>query len=77
MRRWPNPHITLAKACKRAGIPHCSAHDFRRTFTSRLKHQGVDSLLVGWLLGHTTGAMVEKVYARRDVEALRGAMELI
>ena len=28
-------------------------------------------------LGHTTGAMVEKVYARRDVEALRGAMELI
>ena len=77
VRRWINPHLTIGKACVRAGIPHCTAHDFRRTFASKLKQRGVDSMVVARLLGHTTSRLVDMVYGHLDLGALRGAMELI
>lgn len=37
-------------------------NDLRRTFASWLKQQGMDSLVVARLLGHSSTRMVEKVY---------------
>jgi integrase len=77
VKRWINPHLTLGKACVRAGIPHCTAHDFRRTFASKLKQRGVDSMIVGKILGHASGQQVERIYGRLNLDSLRGAMELV
>jgi integrase len=77
VRKWINPHLTLGKACVRAGIRACTAHDFRRTFASKLKQKGVDSMVVARLLGHTTSRLVDTVYGHLDLGALRGAMELV
>lgn len=41
-----------------------SPNDLRRTFASWLKQQGMDSLVVAKLLGHTSTRMVEKVYGQ-------------
>ncbi len=41
-----------------------SPNDLRRTFASWLKQQGMDSLVVARLLGHSSTAMVDKVYGR-------------
>ena len=50
-------------------------NDLRRTFASWLKQAGTDSLTVARLLGHSSTAMVDKVYGRLDeatyVEAMR------
>jgi len=77
VRSWINPHLTIGKACVRAGIPHCTAHDFRRTFASKLKQRGVDSMIVGKILGHASGQQVERIYGRLNLDSLRGAMELV
>jgi len=77
VKRWINPHLTIGKACVRAGIPHCTAHDFRRTFASKLKQRGVDSMIVGKILGHASGQQVERIYGRLNLDSLRGAMELV
>jgi integrase len=67
--RWPMLHRSLRAACRRAGIPGVSPNDLRRSFASVLVQDGVDPTLVGRLLGHTSSAMVEKVYGRRTVDS--------
>lgn len=76
VRHWINPTPGLHSACKRAGIEQCSAHDFRRTFASRLKQRGIDSLLVARLMGKKSAASVDLHYARLDLGSLRGAIEV-
>ena len=61
---WPNVRRDLAVACRHAGIPRVSPNDLRRTFASWLKQRGVDSMVVARLLGHSSTAMVERVYGR-------------
>lgn len=39
--------------CKQIGIPYKSIHAYRRTFSSKLKCNGVSSTVVASLLGHT------------------------
>jgi integrase len=51
-----------------------SHNDLRRTFASWLKQKGCDSQLVGHLMGHTGGAMVDKVYGRLDPAQFRNAV---
>lgn len=82
---WPGANIsqTLKRACRggtpgarsslartpRADIPRCSPNDFRRTLASWLVQSGVPSSLVGFMLGHTTSAMVERVYGKMTPKA--------
>jgi integrase len=75
VHRWPQPCQVITPACRKAGIPHCSPHDFRRTYASRLKQRGVDSLVVARLLGHTTGRLVDETYAHYDVGTLAQAVK--
>ena len=78
VKRWTNPHLTLVKACKRAKIEHCTAHDFRRTYASRLKQQGVDSAIVGRLLGHADGGrLVDTTYGHFAWRNLQAAVDLL
>jgi integrase len=71
---WPNVRRDLAVACKRLGIPKVTPNDLRRTFASWLKQQGVDSMVVARLLGHTTSRMVELVYGHLNNEAFKRAV---
>lgn len=67
---WGNARRELARACKKAKIAPVTWNDLRRTFASLLVQAGVDPYLVGKLQGHTTSAMVEKVYGRQTHESL-------
>lgn len=72
---WPNARRDLAVACKAAGIPRVTWNDLRRTFASLLVQAGVAPHLVAKLLGHTTTAMVDRVYGRQTAESLAGLIE--
>lgn len=78
VRRWINPHLTLVKACKRAKIEHCTAHDFRRTYASRLAQRGVHRDIVGRLLGHADGGkLASKVYMHFGWHNMQAAVDLL
>lgn len=51
-----------------APIAKVTPNDLRRTFASWLKQQGMDSLVVARLLGHSSTRMVEKVYGHLSDE---------
>jgi integrase len=53
----------LDKACRRAGVPHLSHHDFRHLFATRCIESGVDMPTVARWLGHSDGgALLGRVY---------------
>jgi integrase len=60
----------ITKACKRAGIPHASPNDLRRTHATWMLEDGIDRDVVRRLLGHTTTRLVDQVYGRPSPEAL-------
>ena len=76
--RWKSPNNALRRACVRAGIPHASFNDLRRTFATWLRAEGVSAELIAPAMGHTTTAMVQRVYGRLSASALaellRGAL---
>lgn len=58
-------------AFKKLGIyGKYSNHDWRSTFGSQLKEQGMSSALVADLLGHADTRMVETTYARTRHEGV-------
>jgi hypothetical protein len=67
---WPNARRGLAAACLRAGVPAVTWNDLRRTFASLLIQAGVAPHVVARLLGHSTTAMVDRVYGRTGHEDL-------
>lgn len=69
-----NMNRDLRTACTKAGIAMCSANDFRRTFASWLIQGGVPELTVVRLMGHTSSAMVRRVYAQLAPETLADAI---
>lgn len=75
-RRWPNARRDLARACKRAGVPVVTWNDLRRTFASLLVRSGVAPHVVARLLGHTTTAMVDRVYGRTDAGDLATLLDM-
>jgi hypothetical protein len=68
---WKSPNNALRRACERAKLPHTSFNDCRRTFATWLREEGVSAELIAPAMGHTTTAMVQKVYGRLTPEALR------
>lgn len=52
------------------GIPTYSLHDFRATYGTQLKENGLTSAQIADLLGHADTRMVETVYARTRTESI-------
>lgn len=86
--RWPNVRRDLHAAVDRinaelaarktkkkpASLPKVSPNDLRRTFASWLKQEGVDSMTVAHLMGHSSTRMVELVYGRLADETYQDAV---
>lgn len=70
LKPWPAAHKTLKWACKRARIEYCSPNDLRRTHATMLLESGIDRDVIRRLLGHSSTAMLDKVYGQPRVEAL-------
>ncbi|HEY3499588.1 MAG TPA: tyrosine-type recombinase/integrase, partial [Polyangiaceae bacterium] len=72
---WPRASKGLGEACKRAGIPHLSPKDLRRTAASWLIAAGADQRNVGRFLRHKSDAMVRKVYGQLTATQLGSLLE--
>lgn len=86
--RWPNVRRDLHAAVDRinatlaesktkkkpAALPKVSPNDLRRTFASWLKQEGVDSMTVAHLMGHSSTRMVERVYGRLSDDTYQDAV---
>ena len=67
---------TLKASSVRAGIPRVdSANDLRRTFCSWLANSGVPEHVTVRMMGHTSSAMVRRVYAQLAPSTLRDAID--
>src|SRR5690606_9130767 len=81
---WPNVRRDLHAAVARINLdvrtrkigklPKVSPNDLRRTFASWLKQEGVDSMTVAHLMGHSSTRMVELVYGRLSDETYQDAV---
>lgn len=68
---WTNYLRDMKAACRRAGIPHCTANDLRRTHATLLRSAGVDRDVMRRLLGHGAGStMLETVYDKPGAREL-------
>lgn len=63
-KRPNNIHRDIGAACRRVGISHVSPNDFRRSHTTILAELGAEAEQLRKLLGHTSTAMVDRVYAK-------------
>ena len=71
---WGNDKRELQRACERAGVPRVTPNDLRRTFATWLKQNDVDSAVVAAMMGHSSTAMVDKVYGKLDEATYRRAI---
>jgi integrase len=62
--RWTGNNCALRRACSKAGIERCCLKDLRRSFATELAIAGVPALHLQKLMGHASGKMLERVYAR-------------
>ena len=60
-----------------AGLAHCSPHDLRRTFVTRLLDEGVDLALVGRMAGHRQVQTTARYDRRHDRAAEAAAERLV
>lgn len=82
--RWGNitgDHLTsggvgkiVAVRSQQAGVPDVAAHDYRRTFTSRLLSLGVDLAIAQRLLGHASPTTTAR-YDHRPSEMAQAAVD--
>jgi integrase/recombinase XerC len=71
---WPRASKGLGEACRRAGIPHLSPKDLRRTAASMLVAGGANISLVSRFLRHSSDTMARKVYGHVRPEELRSLL---
>ena len=69
-----NLYRELKRACETAGVVRFSLNDCRRTFGSWMVQEGVPVFTVSKLMGHSSPAMVQKVYGRLSDDSLRAAV---
>ncbi len=67
---WPRSSKALGEACRRAGIPHLSPKDLRRTASSWLIAVGANQSHVSRFMRHKNDAMVRMVYGQMNPEEL-------
>lgn len=71
----PNVRLTVARACRRCGIPPAGPNDFRRTFVSWHVRRGTSELEVQRYVGHSPASqLVRRVYAQLAPESGRAAV---
>lgn len=73
---WNNARRDILAACVRAGIQPATWNDLRRTFASLLFQLGVAPHVIARLLGHTTTAMVDRVYSKHSAESLSALLDI-
>lgn len=71
---WGNVQRDLAVACERANIPRCTPNDLRRTFASWHVAAGVSHDVLRRAMGHTSTAMLDRVYGRATPDQLAELM---
>lgn len=59
----------------KAGIPHCTLHDLRRTFVSQLAMAGVNAAVVQQLAGHASISTTVRYYTGIMPDVLRDARD--
>lgn len=74
-RKWVRITHELPEACAAAGIQRLTPNDLRRTHSTWLIEAGVSKDAVSAQLGHTTRAMVDRVYDASEAEARLEVME--
>ena len=67
-RPWTNMRRDILAACRRAGVAPFSSNDLRRTCATWLVKRGVHLELAAKVLGHSSTAMLRKVYGQLDAE---------
>jgi integrase len=67
---WPRASKALGEACAKAGLPHLSPKDLRRTAATWLIEAGADQVLVSRFLRHKGDQMVRRVYGQVSPAAL-------
>lgn len=70
-----NLYRDVQRACEAAGVARFSLNDCRRTFASWMVQGGVPAFTVAKLMGHTSPAMVHRVYGRLSDDSLRQAAD--
>ena len=71
---WSGSWVQFHRWADLASVQRFSHNDLRRTFTSLLASAGVPMLPLSRLLGHSTTAMVQAVYAQLDDASLRAVV---
>lgn len=66
----------VPRLVKRAKLPHCTAHDLRRTFCTYLAACGTDVLAAQKLAGHSNPAVTAKSYVQPVLEMLNAQKQL-
>jgi integrase len=67
----------FARVVRKAGIPHCTLHDLRRSFSTLAQRAGVDRETVKDLGGWSVVSVVERHYTGDISAAYRSAMDRI
>lgn len=65
------------RARQAAGMPEVTFHDLRRSTGTLLVQRGVPLQVVSKLLGHSSTAVTERVYAHLDVRQLRAGLDVL
>jgi hypothetical protein len=65
----------ILAACARIKIDACTPNDFRRTHATLLAERSVDPDIIRRFLGHTTRALVDRVYSRPRAALLAAQAE--
>jgi integrase len=68
---------SFRRAREAAGMPHVTFHDLRRSCGTLLIQRGVPLHVVSRLLGHTSTAVTEKVYAHLGAKQLRQGLAVL
>ena len=76
LQPWASSNLNrdIRLALEGAGFALASANDLRRTHASLLRQRGVPLDTIAFLLGHTSTAMVERVYGKTTVEAVADSL---
>lgn len=65
----------IYRRCEEAGIRKLNPHAFRHGFATALLNHGADLSSISKLMGHSSTAITEQVYAEWEQEGLRGEYE--
>ncbi|MFO7179622.1 MAG: tyrosine-type recombinase/integrase [Pseudomonadota bacterium] len=72
---WPSASNGVGRACTKAGLPHLSPKDLRRSTCTWLIEAGVDQAVVSRFMRHVSDQMVRRIYGQVSPTALGKLIE--